>query len=306
MARMQFDDIPKAELHLHLEGSLEPETLLELDPSLTRRDIADNTGYQDFAGFLKAFVWENKLLRTPEHYAIATRRLVETLARQNVVYAEITLSAGVVLWKQQDLEEVYAQVWAASQAAPFPVYWILDSVRQFGVAAAVPVLEFAASHLDRGVVAFGIGGDEARGPASWFRDIYRRAKAAGLRLTCHAGETCGPESVREALAIGAERIGHGISAASDSDLLRSLRESDIPLEICVSSNVRTGVVSSLKDHPVRRIFDAGVPVVLNTDDPALFGTSLRQEYALLAGNFGFSDDELAQLAANSLRYAFRW
>lgn len=302
---MWFDDTPKAELHLHLEGSLEPETLIEIEPSLTPSEIAGNTSYDDFAGFLKAFVWENKLLRAPEHYALAARRLFHTLAKQNVTYAEITLSAGVVLWKKQNLEDVYAALWAESQKASFPVYWILDAVRQFGAEAAIPVLEFAATHVNQGVAAFGIGGDEARGPAGWFKDIFYRAKNAGLHLTCHAGETCGPESIGEALDIGAERIGHGISAASDLGLLRHLRERDIPLEICVSSNVRTGVVASLADHPIRKIFDAGAPIVLNTDDPALFETSLRREYAILAENFGFSVQELEQLAENSVRYAFR-
>lgn len=305
MARMWFDHTPKAELHLHLEGSLDPETLLEIDPSLTTDEITANTAHSDFAGFLKAFVWENKLLRKPEHYALATRRLIEKLASQNVVYAEITLSAGVVLWKNQNLGDVYSAIWEESRKAPFPVCWILDAVRQFGADAALPVVDFAAAHIQQGVVAFGIGGDEARGPASLFRDVFRRAKDAGLRLTCHAGETSGPKSIWEAIEVGAERIGHGIAAVDDAPLLIHLREQGIPLEISVSSNVRTGVVASLDAHPVRTIFDAGVPIVVGTDDPALFDTSLRREYEILARHFGFNEDELKDLAANSLRYAFR-
>jgi adenosine deaminase/aminodeoxyfutalosine deaminase len=303
---MWFDHTPKAELHLHLEGSLDPETLLEIDPSLTADEITANTAYSDFAGFLKAFVWENKLLCKPEHYALAARRLIGKLASQNVVYAEITLSAGVVLWKKQNLEDVYEAIWEESRKAAFPVYWILDAVRQFGPDPALPVVDFAAAHIRQGVVAFGIGGDEARGPASSFRDIFRRAKDAGLRLTCHAGETCGPESIWEAVEVGAERIGHGIASVDDASLLTHLRERAIPLEVSVSSNVRTGAVASLEAHPVRKIFDAGVPIVVGTDDPALFDTSLRREYEILARHFGFSEDELKELAATSLRYAFRW
>jgi adenosine deaminase/aminodeoxyfutalosine deaminase len=302
---MRAEEMAKGELHVHLEGSLEVETLLEIDPSLTPAEIREHTAYHDFAGFLRAFVWENKLLRTPEHYGLATRRLIEKLAAQNVVYAEITLSAGVVIWKQQDLEAVYQAIWHESQRAPFPVFWILDAVRQFGPEAARPVVEFAAEKVDRGVVAFGIGGDEARGPASWFKEVFAQAKASGLRLVCHAGETCGPESVWMAIEIGAERIGHGIAAIHDEKLMAFLKERDIPLEICITSNVRTGVISSIQDHPARRIFDAGVPVVLNTDDPALFETTLCGEYQLAAQQFGFSEEELAGLAANSLRYGFR-
>jgi len=294
--------LEKAELHVHLEGSIEPETLLEIDPSVSREEIAANLGGKTFDEFLRGYIWLIKRLETPEHYAIATRHLLERLASQDVTYAEITLSAGVVLWKQQDLAAVYDALWKESQRSPVRTFWILDAVRHFGAEAARPVVEFAVSRRDDGVVAFGIGGDEARGPAEWFRDTFAYARDGGLHLVCHAGETTGPESVWGALAIGAERIGHGIASASDPALLQKLHEANIPLEVCISSNVRTGVVASVEIHPVRRIYDAGVPIVLNTDDPAFFDTTLEREYALARDVFGLPVDELAR---NSFRFGFR-
>ncbi|MGH9645895.1 MAG: adenosine deaminase family protein, partial [Bryobacteraceae bacterium] len=238
-------------------------------------------------------------------YAIATRDLIARLARQNVVYAEITLSAGVVLWKKQDLGAIYEAVWNESRRAPFPVFWILDAVRQFDPEDGVRVAEFAVSRKDDGVIGFGIGGDEERGPARRFAHVFRFAREGGLRLTCHAGETTGPGSIWDALEVGAELIGHVIAAIQDPALVAHLRERGIPLEVCITSNLRTWVVASLARHPVRKLFDAGVPIVLNTDDPALFETTLDGEYELARDQFGFTDDELALLAENSLRYVFR-
>ncbi len=276
------------ELHLHLEGSIDAATLKELDPAVTDAEIAAKLDYSTFEGFIDAFVWENRKLRGPADYALVARRLFERLSREGVSYAEVTLSAGVVLWKKQDLSAVFDAVAAEAARSPVQVRWILDAVRQWGVEAAVPVFDFAAEHINEGVVAIGLGGFEAGGPALWFRDLYAKARDRGLRLTCHAGETTGPQSVWDALEIGAERIGHGIRAVEDPQLLEHLRERDIPLEICVTSNVRTGAVASLREHPLRRLFDAGVPIVLNTDDPVLFGCTLAGEYELAAREFGFS------------------
>ena len=292
--------LPKAELHLHLEGSIEADTLAEIDGSVTREEFEGRTRCGSFEQFLQGYIWLTKRLEEPRHYAIATRRLLERLEEQNVRYAEITLSAGVVLWKQQDLAAVYDAIWQESQRSPVKTFWILDAVRHFGVEAAAPVVDFAITRRTEGVVAFGIGGDEARGPAAWFRDLFQRARDGGLHLVCHAGETCGPESIWAALEIGAERIGHGTSAVEDPALLRRLRERNVPLEVCISSNVCTGLVRSAREHPVRGAYDAGVPVTLNTDDPAFFRTSLSQEYEI-ASTLGLPAEELA---VNSFRYAF--
>jgi adenosine deaminase/aminodeoxyfutalosine deaminase len=293
-------EMPKAELHLHLEGSVEVETLRELDPATPSTLYS----YADFDGFLKAFGVVSKLLRTPADYALITRRLLERLAAQNVKYAEIILAAGVVLWKGHDFAPIFDAVREASSGSPVEVRWILDAVRQFGVEQAMQVAEWAAERVDNGVVAIGIGGSEERGPAEWFTEVYAFAKRSGLRLTAHAGEGTSPASVWAALELGAERIGHGISSIDDPVLLGHLCDRDIPLEVCITSNLVTGVVKRLEDHPVRRLYDAGVPIVLNTDDPAMFGCTLLGEYRLAADHFGFSEAELRGIAANAFRYRF--
>jgi aminodeoxyfutalosine deaminase len=291
----------KAELHVHLEGSIGPDTLMMIDPSLAREEIELHLTCASFAEFLQGYIWVTKKLEKPEHYATATRHLLDSLAGQGVTYAEVTLSAGVVLWKQQDLAAVYEAVWRESQRSDIQTFWILDAIRQFGPEKGMEVAEFAVSRRDQGIVAYGIGGDEVRGPAHWFRDVFAYARDGGLHLVCHAGETAGPESVWGALAIGAERIGHGIAAAKDPRLMAQLRQDNVPLEVCISSNVCTGAVESLEAHPIRALYDAGAPITINTDDPAFFRTTLTYEYELAEKMFGLPADELA---ANSFRYAF--
>lgn len=295
---------PRAELHVHLEGSVETETLLELDPGLTREEIAAATSYVDFAGFIQSYVWVNRKLKSPADYGLIARRLFEKLDREGVVYTEVTLSVGTMLWKGQDARPIFEAVQREGQRARIEVRWIMDAVRQFGAEAARPVFELAADRVNEGVAAIGLGGFEAGAPATDFRELYQRARDRGLHTVCHAGETSDAQNVWDALEIGSERIGHGIRAVEDARLMEHLRAKNIPLEICISSNMRTGAVASVEEHPVRRLFDAGVPIVLNTDDPALFGCSLTGEYELARDRFGFTDEELGEIEGNGFRFAF--
>jgi adenosine deaminase/aminodeoxyfutalosine deaminase len=293
--------LPKAELHLHLEGSIEPETLHELDPSRSYEGLYQ---YENFEAFLKTFGIVGKLLRGPQDYALITRRLLEKLHAQNVKYAEIIVAAGVVLWKEQEFAPIFDAIRAAAKESPVRVRWILDAVRQFGTEHVMRVAQLAAERQDQDVVAFGIGGSEERGPAELFTDAFVFARKEGLHVVAHAGESVGPESIWAALELGAERIGHGIAAARDEKLMAHLMERDIPLEICITSNLVTGVVRSLEEHPVRRLYEAGVPITLNTDDPAMFRCTLEGEYRLAMERFGFTEEELRRVAENGFRYAF--
>jgi aminodeoxyfutalosine deaminase len=297
------------ELHLHLEGTVDRETIMMLDPSLTIGDIDAAWSFSSFAGFLNCFKFVAQRLRGPQDYALVTRRMMEALTKQGVSYAEVTISAGVVLWRGFDFDAVWKGIREAQSEAftrsPVEIWWNLDAIRQFGPDHVMDVAKLASKYVGDGAISFGIGGDEVAGPAHLFGDAYRYAKDAGLRLTAHAGETAGPESIRAALEIGAERIGHGIRAIDDPDLMQRLRDEQIPLEVCITSNVCTGAVASLDAHPVRRLFDAGVPVTLSTDDPGIFESDLAAERRIACEKFNFTEAELAATEATALRYRFK-
>ncbi len=314
-----LDALPKAELHLHLEGSIRPDTAVELagrhGVKLTAEDVAARYNYSNFAGFIEAFKWVTSFLRDPEDYALITRRLAEELVRQNVVYAEITISAGVMLRRMQNAEANFTAIRETAESVPFRrlrTGWIVDAARQFGPEAAMEVARCAAKLHHSGVIAFGMGGDELAFPAVNFRPAFDLARSEGLRVVCHAGEIGGPESVREAVDIlGAERVGHGIAVMNDPALAESLALRHVVLENCPSSNLCTGALAkqtgnpnaSLADHPLAKLMAQGVLVTLSTDDPAMFHTDLLTEYSH-AASLGLSNAQLLQLAEQSFSASF--
>lgn len=304
--------LPKAELHLHLEGSIDPQTLLELrkrhGKTGTLAEAQELYRYPDFTSFLMAFKTVTEDLQTPEDYELITYRLMSKLKAENVLHAEVYVSVGVCLWRKQDFPAIFEGLERGrirgERDFGISLLWIFDAVRQFGAEKAQPVAELAARYRGASVVGFGIGGDERQGAPEVFRDVYAYAADQGLRLTAHAGETAGPGSIWGALNIRAERIGHGFTAAQDPELVEELSTRQVPVEICLTSNLRTGVCASLAEHPLRNYFDQGVMVTLNTDDPAMFGTSLNREYQLAQLNFGFTDEHLRELARNSFEASF--
>src|SRR5271157_2141547 len=311
--------LPKAELHLHLEGAILPATLVELSAHHDARPLKlaeAKALYQftDFTGFLNAFKAVTAQLIGPEDYELAAWRMMEHLAAQGVVHAEVYIAVGVIYhWRDHDpavFELIFAGLERARERAErelgLSLFWIFDAVRHFTVDEAERVFRKAAELRARypSIIGIGLGGDERRAGSEPFRALYAQAARAGLRLTNHAGETTGPEAIREALAIGSERIGHALSACKDFYLLQELKERSIPLELNPTSNVRTGVCPSFAEHPLRRYFDAGLLVTLNSDDPAFFGSDVANEYLLAHIVQGFSREELRRLAANSIRASF--
>jgi aminodeoxyfutalosine deaminase len=304
--------LPKADLHLHLEGSIDPATLLELrkrhGKEGTLAEMEQLYRYRDFPAFLQAFKTVTEDLQTAEDYELITYQLMKKLKAENVLHAEVYVSVGICLYRQQDFAALFEGLERGRDRGQrefgISLLWIFDAVRQFGAEAARSVFELAATYRDRHVVGIGIGGDEQKAPPDLFREVYAYAAESGLRLTAHAGEYAGAESIWGALNLRAERIGHGLTAAQDPELVEELATRQIPVEICLTSNLRTGCCTSLPEHPVRNYFDQGVMITLNTDDPAMFGTSLTREYQLAQQAFGFTDEHLRELARNSFEASF--
>jgi len=311
--------LPKAELHLHLEGAILPATLVELSAChdahpLTLAEAEALYQFTDFTGFLNAFKAVTAQLIGPEDYELAAWRMMEHLAAQGVVHAEVYIAVGVIYhWRDHDpaaLEPIFAALERARERAEreldLTLYWIFDAVRHFPVEEAERVFRKAAElkPAHPSIIGIGLGGDERRTGSELFRTLYAQAAQAGLHLTNHAGETTGPEAIWEAHAIGSERIGHALSAIQDEALVQELKARAVPLELCPTSNLRTGVCPSFATHPLRRYFDLGLVVTLNSDDPAFFGSDLAHEYLLAHTEQGFTREELRQLAANSIRSSF--
>jgi aminodeoxyfutalosine deaminase len=316
---LRIASLPKAELHLHLEGSIQPATVCELTARhgvvMTEEEVRQRYTYPDFHGFIEAFKWVTSFLREPQDYALIARDLAEHLLAQNVVYTEVTLSIGVMLLRKQQPEANFEAILRATE--PFETRglrfrWIFDAARQFGADAAMEVVESARSCNSKEIVAFGMGGDELSIATEAFRPAYEKASEIGLHRLMHAGEVGGPEKIHEAIdLLGAERIGHGIAAIHDPALMDLLAERRIPLEVCPGSNLKTGALArqlrsnavQIESHPLPKFLRHGIPVVLSTDDPAMFDTTLQTEYEN-AARMGLQEDELARIVETGFQYAF--
>lgn len=312
---------PKAELHLHLEGSIQPDSLLTLArrngialPAETVEGLREWFTFRDFQHFIEVYLSITRCLKTEDDYAYITRQLAAELARQNVRYAEVTFTPSThdALGVPHDVYFSGLSRGREQARADFGVEisWVFDIVRNIAdparrARAAEYTVAVAIEDMPHGVVALGLGGLEAGYPAEPFAPLFDRARAAGLHSDPHAGENAGPESVWSALRLlGAERIGHGVRAIEDPALVAHLAERRIPLEVNPTSNLRLGVYPDLAAHPLRRLHDAGVCVTVNSDDPPLFNTTLSDEVALLASPFAFDAATIDEILLAAVHASF--
>jgi aminodeoxyfutalosine deaminase len=309
-------EMPKVELHVHLEGSIRPATLL----TLARRNgvtlPADDLDglrafyqFTDLAHFVQVYFAVSSCLRTVDDYRLIAYEFGVDMARQHVRYAEVTFTPRTnVMNTGLPFDAILAGLndGRAHARREFGVEfcWVLDIVRD-DPDSRHQVAEWAIHAQDRGVVALGLGGTERGHPSEWFADAYAVAREAGLHSVPHAGEVVGPESVWSAIrALGAERIGHGVRCVEDPALVDYLRQQQIPLEVCPTSNLRLGVYPSYQAHPVRWLWEEGVYITVNSDDPPMFDTDLVREYQALADHLGFGGADLERLSLNALQASF--
>lgn len=310
--------VPKAELHVHLEGSIQPATLLELArrngvdlPADSEAGLAEWFEFSDFGHFIQVYMTITRCLRAESDYELIAYEFGHEQARQNIRYSEVTFTpythksmgvdegvflAGLARGRRRALEDFGVEI-----------NWVFDIVREPSLmpANADFTLGVAIDYREEGAIALGLGGAESSSPPEAYRDWFTRAREAGLHVAPHAGEHDGPESIWGSLrALGAERIGHGVRAIDDPELVQYLIEHGITLEINPTSNIRLGVYPSYGEHPMRRLHEAGVIVTVNSDDPPLFGTTMTREVELLETEFGLDREAIDEILLNGFRSSF--
>ncbi|MFG1872936.1 adenosine deaminase [Micromonospora arborensis] len=309
--------LPKVELHVHHVGSASPRIVAELAARHEGRTpvpadpeaLAAYFEFRDFAHFIEVYLSVVDLIRDPEDVWLLTHEVARELARQQVRYAELTITPYSHVRRGIPAPAFCEAIEDARKRAladfGLDLRWCFDIPGEAGLPAAEETLRIALEERPEGLISFGLGGPEIGVPRPQFRPYFDQARAAGLRSVPHAGETTGPQTIWDALnELGAERIGHGISAAQDPELLTYLAERQIGMEICPTSNVRTRAVANLDEHPLPRLVEAGLLVTINSDDPPMFGTTLNDEYAVAARLLGAGPEGLAGLARNAVTASF--
>ncbi len=319
-------EMPKAEIHIHLEGSIQPETVLKLAerhdcldtlPGTDVDTIRDWFTFTDFPHFIEVFLAILKLLRTAEDFALITYENGAAMAAQNILYRELTITPNMHTHhanKGITIEDVLAGLEEGRRRAykefGVEMRWVFDCSRTlsfpdrqrgtYDPRPAKRTLDFALKGMDQGVIGLGLGGYEVGAPPEPFAEVFMAAKSAGLLSVPHAGETVGPESVWGALnALKADRIGHGVRAIEDPKLLQVLKERQIPLEVNLTSNERLHVYENVCTHPFPHLDRMGLVLTVNSDDPTLFNTTLTQEYEILANQFSYKQADIARIARNA-------
>jgi adenosine deaminase len=308
--------MPKAEIHLHLEGAIPHETLLAqiqrkgTEPSIrTVEDLRAKLTYTDFPNFIDLWVWKNTFIEDEKDFEDIAYAMLEGLSRQNVKYVESFYAPGDYSRFGLSTEGITECVISGKERARKDLgircELIVDLIRDHGPEIGMKRLDEVTPYLGKGVIGIGIGGSEQLFPAGPYAEVYEEARRRGFRLTAHAGEVAGAESIRSAIEdLGAERIGHGVRANEDPEVVTMLRERRIPLEMCIVSNSKTGVCPSVRDHPIKDYFRQGLVVTVNSDDPSMFSSTLTDEYLALGRDLGFTRDQVKQVALNAVRASF--
>lgn len=304
------DRVPKVELHVHLEGAIPHEALFTLiqkyggDPSVPDVDaLVERFRYRDFGQFIEAWSWKNQFLREYEDFTHIAERTARDMAAQGIRYAEVFFSPSLfVRHHGLAVPELTQAVRAGLSKVPeIDIALIADLARDYGPEFEMATLAQLGEVKEQGVIGIGIGGSEHDFPPAPFAALYEKARSLGFHTNAHAGEAAGSQSIWDAIReLNVERIGHGARAWEDPRLVDYLVERRIPLEMCPVSNVRTNIVGSLREHPIRRYFDAGVIVTVNTDDPKMFQTNLADEYRLLEQECGWTKQEICRLILNAI------
>lgn len=306
--------MPKVELHVHLEGSIQPETLLTLAqrhqvnlPATTVEGLRTWYTFTDFPHFIEIYLAISSCLRTPDDIELIAREFLAGQAAQHIRYSEVTYTPYThYRWRGLAFQDQLAalkraRAWAETEYG-VTMGLVLDISRDISAEEGLPTAEWAISAMGEGVVALGLGGPEVGHPPEKFTQAFELARAAGLPSVPHAGETAGPESIWGAIrALHAVRIGHGVRCLEDPALVAELRQRQIPLEVCPTSNVCLKVVPDLAGHPLPHLLAEGLYVTLNSDDPPMFNTTLTQEYLDTARTFKFDAETIEQLVLNAVR-----
>jgi adenosine deaminase len=305
-----YERVPKVELHLHLEGAIPLTALWELvkkyggDSTVPdQAALQQRFKFRDFPDFIETWVWKNQFLREYEDFSFIAEAVAADLTSQNIRYAEIFYSPPDFARHGLRTRGLTQAIRAGlNRVAGIKVRLVADLVRDFGPGKAAITLAEVAEVKDSGVIGVGIGGSEHDFPPEPFQLIYEQARKQGFHTSAHAGEAAGPESVWGAIrALQVDRIGHGTRAGEDQALLDFLVEKQIPIEMCPISNLRTGVIASIAQHPIREYFERGLLVTVNTDDPKMFGNSLAVEYQVLVDRLDFSKDQVRRLILNAIQ-----
>lgn len=305
---MNFTTIPKIENHLHLEGAIPNETLWQLiqkyggDKTVTNYELLkEKFMYRNFNHFLETWLWKNTFIREYEDFTFISDAVLKDLVKQNIKYAEIFISPSEfrnTLETQKIIEAISKSITVNTEIR---VSLIVDLVRNLGPENAMKTLYEINEVKNQGIIGIGLGGAEKEYPPELFKVVFEKAREFGFKTTAHAGEAAGPESIWGAIRkLRVDRIGHGTRAVEDPELMKYLAENNIPIELCPLSNLRTRVIDSIEDHPVKIFIEMGIPVSINTDDPKMFGNSLAEEYQALKDNFNFSTEAINNIIIDSI------